>query len=119
MSWEDNAELLQSEQPAPAPRNGGLNPNAHTFSFNPGASAWAPNPAAPPQPPANAANHLPAAPVPPSLHESTDEAPSASHTAMPNGVAPMDEDEPAAVPHSTAGAQGAHRSPEHLQPAAF
>ena len=115
MSWEDNDELLPSEQSAPAPRSGGLNPNASTFSFNPGASTFAPNFAAPPPPPASTANHIPAAPVQPTHHENSDAAPSASHNAIPNGIAPMDEDEPAAVPHSTAGPSGAHRSPEHLQ----
>ena len=112
MSWEDNDELLPSEQQAPAPTTGGLNPNASSFSFNPGASTFAPNFAAPPPPPARTPEQLPAAPAQPTPHENSHEAPSASHNAMPNGIAPMDEDEPTAVPNSTVGPSGGHQSLE-------
>ena len=109
MSWEDNEELLPTEQPAPAPRSGGLNPNASSFSFNPGASTFSPSFAAaapPPPPPARVAEHLPATQTAPAPHENNHLEPSAAHNAVPNGIAPMDEDEPAAVPNSTAGPTG-------------
>ncbi|CAK0783525.1 hypothetical protein CVIRNUC_006724 [Coccomyxa viridis] len=106
MSWEDNEELLPSQQPSPAPTSGGLNPNASSFSFNPGASTFAPT-SAPSPPPARASQHAAAvAPTQPTPHENSHIEHPASHSALPNGIAPMDEDEPAAVPDSTAGPSG-------------
>ena len=111
MSWEDNEDLLPSQQPSPAPTSGGLNPNASSFSFNPGASTFAPS-FAPSPPPARASQHAAeVAPTQPTPHENSHIDHPASHSALPNGIAPMDEDEPAAVPDSTAGPSGRYPHP--------
>ena len=114
MSWEDNEDLLPSQQqPSPAPASGGLNPNASSFSFNPGASTFAPT-SAPSPPPVRASQHAAAvAPTQPTPHENSHIEHPASHSALPNGIAPMDEDEPAAVPDSTAGPSGTLLHPGH------
>lgn len=103
MSWEENEEFLPAEHQAPGSRSApALNPNA--FSFNPGASTFTPTFAAAPAAPSPA----PEAPAPASVRPAAPSTPhqpaDATHTAPPatshtktNGVAPMEEDGPAAA----------------------